>query len=111
MEKKDMLGVRKRPAAVAAAKRRRRLVAPSKAAGGGGAGALAKAITAYLASDSYMYAPLVSAPPSPPPLPAAAVVPSTAPPVSTPGTSSPQFSMCSISLKMYCSECRANYRG
>ncbi|CAO2188394.1 unnamed protein product [Urochloa humidicola] len=88
MEKKDLLGVRKRPPPPA--KRRRRLAAAAKASGSGGAGGLAKAIAAYLASDSYMYAPLVSGPPSPAPLPpasaaaAATEVPSAPPPVSTP---------------------------
>ncbi|XP_066352385.1 uncharacterized protein [Miscanthus floridulus] len=81
MEKKDLLGVRKKLPA-AAAKRRRKVVSPAKA---GSAGWLAKVIAAYLASDSYMYAPLVSAPPAhPPPPPAAAVAPSAAPPISTP---------------------------
>ncbi|PUZ51702.1 hypothetical protein GQ55_6G209700 [Panicum hallii var. hallii] len=88
MEKRDLLGVRKRPQPPAAAKRRRRVVAPAKAGGGAGARGLAKAIAAYLASDSYMYAPLVSAPPSPPPQPQpqppAAAAPSSAPPISTP---------------------------
>ncbi|CAL4999083.1 unnamed protein product [Urochloa decumbens] len=100
MEKKDLLGVRKRPPPAAAAKRQRKVVAPGKAAAGGGAGDLAKAIAAYLASDSYMYAPLLSAPPSPPP--PAAAVPSAAPPVSTPGTLSPHFSVRSISLQIHC---------
>ncbi|KAL6596283.1 hypothetical protein ACP70R_047647 [Stipagrostis hirtigluma subsp. patula] len=78
MEKKDLLGVRKKPPA-AARRTRRKVVAPA----GRGAGALVKAIADYLASDSYMYAPLVCAPsPSPPPSPAAAA-PSAAPP-STP---------------------------
>ncbi|KAG2579108.1 hypothetical protein PVAP13_6NG216203 [Panicum virgatum] len=95
MEKRDLLGVRKRPQP-AAAKRRGRAVASAKAAGGGGAGGLARAIAVYLASDSYMYAPLVSAPPSPPPPPPrpqpqshAAAAPPSAPPVSTPGTFKP----------------------
>ncbi|KAJ1268663.1 hypothetical protein BS78_07G151800 [Paspalum vaginatum] len=85
MEKKDLFGVRKRPppAATAVAKRRRMVVTPAKAAAGAGAVGIAKAVAAYLASDSYMYAPLVSAPPSPPPPPEAAVVPSAAPHIST----------------------------
>ncbi|XP_037489143.1 uncharacterized protein LOC119367851 [Triticum dicoccoides] len=66
MEKKDLLGVRTKPAA---GKRRRKV-----AAGPG----LAKAIAEYLASDSYMYAPLVSEPQEPaPPQPAAAPATST----------------------------------
>ncbi|RCV31303.1 hypothetical protein SEVIR_6G171800v4 [Setaria viridis] len=77
MEKKDLLVVRKRTPP----KRRRKLVAPAKASGNGGARGLAKAIAAYLASDSYMYASLVPAPPPPPP---AAAAPSAAPPISTP---------------------------
>ncbi|KAL6661572.1 hypothetical protein ACP70R_000956 [Stipagrostis hirtigluma subsp. patula] len=79
MEKKDPLGVRKKAAAAAARRTRRKVAAPASRS----AGALVKAIAEYLASDSYMYAPLVSAPsPSPPPSPAAAA-PSAAPP-STP---------------------------
>lgn len=83
MEKKDLLGVRKKTAA----KRRRKVVAHAKS--GGGAGRLAQAIVDYLAFDSYMYAPLVSDP-SPstaaPSLPPATAAPSTAPPSAPPGT-------------------------
>uniref|UniRef100_A0A804LW40 Uncharacterized protein n=1 Tax=Zea mays TaxID=4577 RepID=A0A804LW40_MAIZE len=80
MEKKDLLAVRKRLPA-AAAKRRHKVVTPAKA----GAGRLAKVIAGYLASDSYMYAPLISAPPSlPPPPPASSVAPSATPLISTP---------------------------
>ncbi|KQJ98414.2 hypothetical protein BRADI_3g37171v3 [Brachypodium distachyon] len=64
MEKKDLLGVRSKPAAT---KRRRKV-----AAGGGSRWGIAKAVAEYLASDSYMYAPLVSDPQQPPPPPAAA---------------------------------------
>ncbi|XP_023157488.1 uncharacterized protein [Zea mays] len=82
MEKKDLLAVRKRLPA-AAAKRRHKVVTPAKA----GAGRLAKVIAGYLASDSYMYAPLISAPPSlPPPPPASSVAPSATPLISTPVT-------------------------
>ncbi|XP_062190921.1 uncharacterized protein LOC133894776 isoform X2 [Phragmites australis] len=53
MEKKDLLGVRKK---LPPAKRpRRKMVTPAPAVGG----ALVKAIVDYLASDSYMYAPLL----------------------------------------------------
>ncbi|TVU05688.1 hypothetical protein EJB05_48862 [Eragrostis curvula] len=88
MEKKDMLGVRKKTAP-SAVKRRRKVVAPTKAGGGRGAGAgrLAKAIADYLAFDSYMYAPLV-ADPTPPPAPQsppqAAAPPAAAPPCAPP---------------------------
>uniref|UniRef100_A0A0E0AW02 Uncharacterized protein n=1 Tax=Oryza glumipatula TaxID=40148 RepID=A0A0E0AW02_9ORYZ len=59
MEKKELLGVRKSPPLT---KRRRKVTA-----GGAGGGSMAKAIAAYLASDSFMYAPLVSNSPPPPP--------------------------------------------
>uniref|UniRef100_A0A0E0EM36 Uncharacterized protein n=1 Tax=Oryza meridionalis TaxID=40149 RepID=A0A0E0EM36_9ORYZ len=59
MEKKELLGVRKSPPLT---KRRRKVTA-----GGAGGGSMAKAIAAYLASDSFMYAPLVSNSPTPPP--------------------------------------------
>jgi hypothetical protein len=96
MEKKDLLAVRKRLPA-AAAKRRHKVVTPAKA----GAGRLAKVIAGYLASDSYMYAPLISAPPSlPPPPPASSVAPSATPLISTPGRLSPQLSVRSISLQL-----------
>ena len=75
---KNLLGVRTKPAAA----KRRRKVAASGAGGGRG---LAKAIADYLASDSYMYAPLVSDPQPPPPNP---------PPVAAPATASPgEFSV------------------
>uniref|UniRef100_A0A0E0ICL5 Uncharacterized protein n=1 Tax=Oryza nivara TaxID=4536 RepID=A0A0E0ICL5_ORYNI len=61
MEKKELLGVRKSPPLT---KRRRKVTA-----GGAGGGSMAKAIAAYLASDSFMYAPLVSNSPPPPPPP------------------------------------------
>ncbi|KAF7016546.1 hypothetical protein CFC21_030134 [Triticum aestivum] len=70
MEKKDLLGARTKPAA---GKRRRKV-----AAGPG----LAKAIAEYLASDSYMYAPLVSEPQEPPPPPPPAAAPATSTPAS-----------------------------
>uniref|UniRef100_A0ACD5Y7C7 Uncharacterized protein n=1 Tax=Avena sativa TaxID=4498 RepID=A0ACD5Y7C7_AVESA len=76
MEKKDLLGVRTKPLA---AKRRRKVAA----AGGGSGRRLAKAIADYLASDSYMYAPLVSDPQQqPPPTPPPAAAPATASPAS-----------------------------
>nr|BAD09479.1 hypothetical protein [Oryza sativa Japonica Group]BAD10046.1 hypothetical protein [Oryza sativa Japonica Group] len=53
MEKKELLGVRKSPPLT---KRRRKVTA-----GGAGGGSMAKAIAAYLASDSFMYAPLAEA--------------------------------------------------
>jgi hypothetical protein len=63
MEKKDLLGVRTKQVPA----KRRRKVAPGGGSGGGRR--LAKAIADYLASDSYMYAPLVSDPQQPPPTP------------------------------------------
>lgn len=96
MEKKDLLGVRRS----AAAKQRRKVVAPAKA----GAGGFAKAIAAYLASDSYMYAPLVSAPPSPrrppPPVPSSA-----APPISTPEKQVTLVQQCRCSLQASFTAC------
>uniref|UniRef100_A0A0A9AX35 Uncharacterized protein n=1 Tax=Arundo donax TaxID=35708 RepID=A0A0A9AX35_ARUDO len=80
---KDLLGVRKKPPPPA--KRRHKVVAPAKASTGASARDLAKAIAAYLASDSYMYAPLVSAPPPPSPVPAAEAPPA-APLFAPPGT-------------------------
>uniref|UniRef100_A0A0D9X8E2 Uncharacterized protein n=1 Tax=Leersia perrieri TaxID=77586 RepID=A0A0D9X8E2_9ORYZ len=74
MEKKELLGVRKSPLLT---KRRRKVTA------GGGGRNLAKAVAAYLASDSFMYAPLVSNSP-PPPAEAASVTPSSLPPGASP---------------------------
>ncbi|XP_062195019.1 uncharacterized protein LOC133898365 isoform X2 [Phragmites australis] len=79
MEKNGLLGVRKK---LPPGKRlRSKLVAPVPAGGGG---ALAKAIADYLASDSYMYAPLASAPPPPPPPPQPKAAPSAAVPSAPP---------------------------
>ncbi|CAM0949097.1 unnamed protein product [Alopecurus aequalis] len=76
MEKKDLLGVRTKP--VAAKPRRRKAAAAGGAGGGRG---LAKAIADYLASDSYMYAPLVADPqPQPQTTPPPAATASPAPP-------------------------------
>lgn len=82
MEKKDLLGVRKK---LPPAKRpRRKMATPAPAVGG----ALVKAIVDYLASDSYMYAPLASAPPPPPPPPPPQpkAAPSAAVPSAPPGS-------------------------
>ncbi|KAF0900319.1 hypothetical protein E2562_030607 [Oryza meyeriana var. granulata] len=71
MEKKELLGVRRSPPLT---KKRRKVTA----GGGGGGGRLAKAIASYLASDSFMYASLVSnsqTPPSPSPVAAPSLPP------------------------------------
>jgi nucleoside phosphorylase len=78
MEKNDLLGVRTKPVTKPVSVKRRR----KAAAGGGGGRRIAKAIADYLASDSYMYAPLVSDPQQQPP-------PTTPPPAPAPAAASP----------------------
>jgi hypothetical protein len=67
MEKKDLLGVRTKPVTKPVSVKRRR---KAPAGVGGDGRRLAKAIADYLASDSYMYAQLVSDPQQqqPPPM-------------------------------------------
>jgi hypothetical protein len=81
MEKNDLLGVRTKPVTKPVSVKRRR----KAAAGGGGGGGrrFAKAITDYLASDSYMYAPLVSDPQR------QQQPPTTPPPAAAPAAASP----------------------
>uniref|UniRef100_A0ACD6AKM0 Uncharacterized protein n=1 Tax=Avena sativa TaxID=4498 RepID=A0ACD6AKM0_AVESA len=95
MEKKDLLGVRTKPVA---AKRRRKVA--SGGGGGGGGRRLAKAIADYLASDSYMYAPLVSDPQQQPQ--------PTQPPAAAPATASPASAEEEVSLVQ---KYRGSWRG